>query len=40
MKKLRRTLCICEGKATVAGEVVAQARLLFGLIRERAGGPG
>ena len=43
VKKVRRTLAICEGRATAGGDVTAQARLLFGLIRDRSGsgnGPG
>lgn len=35
VRKIRRALGVCEGVATVAGEVVAEATLLFGLIRER-----
>jgi UDP-3-O-[3-hydroxymyristoyl] N-acetylglucosamine deacetylase/3-hydroxyacyl-[acyl-carrier-protein] dehydratase len=33
VKKIRRTLGVCEGTATVGGEVTAEANLLFGLIR-------
>ncbi len=36
VKKARRTLVICEGKATSGGDVTAEATLLFGLIRERS----
>lgn len=33
VKKIRRTLSVCEGVATVGGETAAEATLLFGLIR-------
>ena len=36
VKKVRRTLAICEGRATAGGDVTAQATLLFGLIRGRS----
>ncbi len=36
LKKIRRTLAICEGTATVGGDVAAEATLLFGLIRDRS----
>ncbi|MHC4250012.1 MAG: 3-hydroxyacyl-ACP dehydratase FabZ, partial [Planctomycetota bacterium] len=36
VKKIRRTLAICEGKATAGGDVTAEATLLFGLIRDRS----
>jgi UDP-3-O-[3-hydroxymyristoyl] N-acetylglucosamine deacetylase/3-hydroxyacyl-[acyl-carrier-protein] dehydratase len=32
LKKLRRTLCVCECAATVGGDVASEATLLFGLI--------
>jgi len=35
VRKIRRALGVCEGVATVGGEVAAEATLLFGLIRER-----
>jgi len=35
VKKVRRTLAICEGRATSEGEVTAEAALLFGIIRDR-----
>ncbi len=34
LKKIRRTLAICEGKAMAGGDVAAEATLLFGLIRD------
>ena len=37
VKKIRRTLGVCEGVATVGGEVAAEANLLFGLIRSDSG---
>jgi UDP-3-O-[3-hydroxymyristoyl] N-acetylglucosamine deacetylase/3-hydroxyacyl-[acyl-carrier-protein] dehydratase len=36
LKKIRRTLAICEGTATAGGDVTAEATLLFGLIRDRS----
>ncbi|MHC5053886.1 MAG: UDP-3-O-acyl-N-acetylglucosamine deacetylase [Planctomycetota bacterium] len=36
VKKIRRTLAICEGKVTAGGDVTAEATLLFGLIRDRS----
>lgn len=36
VKRLRKTLGICVGKATVGGETATEATLLFGLIREGA----
>ena len=33
VRKLRRTLCVCESTVTVGSELVAEATLLFGLIR-------
>ena len=37
VKRIRKTLGICTGRATVGGETATEATLLFGLIREGAG---
>ena len=36
VKRIRRNIAICEGRATAGGDVAAEATLLFGLIRDRS----